>query len=216
MTKTCSKCNTEKDFDCFNKNKAGLNGLHSWCRICMKSYQSDHYQKNKESKSSYAKLYNAKNKAKNNKASSEYYFKNKKRTNARTAKYYKDNKHHLNNWVADYNRERRQSDPSFRLADNLRRRARAALNGERKSATTRKMLGCSFEQARAYIEAQFTDGMSWDNYGRHGWHIDHIIPCASFDLTDPEQQRKCFHYTNLQPLWAEDNLRKSDKLPHKI
>jgi hypothetical protein len=58
--------------------------------------------------------------------------------------------------------------------------------------------------------------MSWGNYGLHGWHVDHIIPCASFDLTDPEQQRQCFHYTNLQPLWAEDNLRKSDKLPHEL
>jgi HNH endonuclease. len=53
--------------------------------------------------------------------------------------------------------------------------------------------------------------MSWDNYGRDGWHIDHIRPCASFDLTDPEQQRQCFHYTNLQPLWAADNIRKGAK-----
>jgi hypothetical protein len=64
------------------------------------------------------------------------------------------------------------------------------------------------EQLRQHLEAQFTDGMSWDNYGRDGWHIDHIRPCASFDLTDPEQQRQCFHYTNLQPLWAADNIRK--------
>lgn len=194
----------------------GANGLHSWCRSCMKLYQSGHYQNNKESKSSCAKIYNAKNKEKRSKASSEYYFKNKKRTNARTAKYYKDNKHHLNGWNVKYNRERRQSDPSFRLADNLRRRARAALNGERKSATTMEMLGCTFEQARAHIEAQFKENMSWDNYGLHGWHVDHILPCASFDLTDPEQQRQCFHYTNLAPLWAEDNLRKSGKMPHEL
>jgi hypothetical protein len=93
---------------------------------------------------------------------------------------------------------------------------RHALVSQGKSITTEKLLGCTFEYARSHLEAQFTKGMGWDNYGVNGWHIDHIIPCASFDLTDPDQQRQCFHYTNLQPLWAEDNLRKSDKLPHEI
>ena len=58
--------------------------------------------------------------------------------------------------------------------------------------------------------------MTWKNYGRNGWHIDHILPCSSFDLTDPEQRRKCFHYTNLQPLWEIDNIRKSDKVPYDV
>ena len=73
------------------------------------------------------------------------------------------------------------------------------------------MIGCTIERLRNHLEAQFTDGMSWENYGKNGWHVDHIRPCASFDLTDPEQQRQCFHYTNLQPLWATDNMRKSAK-----
>ena len=72
------------------------------------------------------------------------------------------------------------------------------------------LLGCSAEQLRTHLEEKFTDGMSWDNYGYRGWHIDHIRPCASFDLTDPQQQLECFHYTNLQPLWAEDNFKKGD------
>jgi hypothetical protein len=67
------------------------------------------------------------------------------------------------------------------------------------------------EKLFAHLEAQFRDGMSWDNYGRYGWHIDHIIPCSSFDLTDTDQQRKCFHYTNLQPLWAHENLSKGPR-----
>jgi len=87
---------------------------------------------------------------------------------------------------------------------------REALNGNCKADTTKALLGCTYEEARAHIEAQFTEGMSWDKMGVHGIHIDHIRPCASFDLSDPEQQRECFHYTNLQPLWAEDNIRKSD------
>ena len=68
------------------------------------------------------------------------------------------------------------------------------------------LLGCTIQEARNHIEKQFIDGMSWENYGK--WHIDHIKPCASFDLTKENDQRKCFHYTNLQPLWAKDNLVK--------
>jgi hypothetical protein len=81
-----------------------------------------------------------------------------------------------------------------------------------------KLIGCSPEELKLYLASKFQEGMSWDNYGKYAkespmtWHIDHIIPCSSFDLTDPEQQKKCFHYTNLQPLWAVDNMSKHDKL----
>ena len=75
-----------------------------------------------------------------------------------------------------------------------------------------KMLGCSFEFLRNYIESKFLEGMTWENHGYYGWHIDHIIPCSSFDLSIKENQFKCFHYTNLQPLWAFENLSKGDKV----
>jgi hypothetical protein len=80
-----------------------------------------------------------------------------------------------------------------------------------KKIKTLELVGCTVPELRQHLEAQFTEGMTWDSYGRHGWHVDHIRPCASFDLTDPEQQRQCFHYTNLQPLWAVDNIRKGAK-----
>jgi hypothetical protein len=89
---------------------------------------------------------------------------------------------------------------------------RSAMDGRSKSKHTMELLGCSIEEFKIYLEKQFTKGMNWGNYGKKGWHIDHILPCASFDLTDPEQQKKCFHYTNLQPLWAEDNYKKKDKI----
>lgn len=69
--------------------------------------------------------------------------------------------------------------------------------------------GCSVDDLILHIESIFLDGMTWDNHGK--WHIDHIKPCCAFDLTDPKQQRDCFHYSNLQPLWAVDNLKKSGK-----
>jgi hypothetical protein len=81
-----------------------------------------------------------------------------------------------------------------------------------KSNTFANLLGCTLEFFMSYMESKFQKGMNWENRGVYGWHIDHIVPCSSFDLTKPSEQKKCFHYTNLQPLWAKDNLLKGDKL----
>lgn len=108
-----------------------------------------------------------------------------------------------------YSRKRRAKDPQFRMAQNLRSRVRDALKGKRVADVFWGLTGCVPCELREYIKAQFVEGMSWENYGK--WHVDHIKPCASFDLTDPIEQRECFHYTNLQPLWASDNIRKGDK-----
>ena len=105
----------------------------------------------------------------------------------------------------------RKTNPNFKLKQLLRGRLYKALIHDQatKSAPTLKLLGSSVAYVKKHLEAQFVDGMSWDNHGE--WHIDHIRPCASFDLSDPEQQKECFNYKNLQPLWAEDNLRKGDR-----
>jgi hypothetical protein len=112
-------------------------------------------------------------------------------------------------------KNRLKSDIKYRVTENLRRRVSLALNGLNKSASTMKLLGCTIEEFKIYITNKFENKMSWNNYGIHGWHIDHIIPCSSFDLTDPAQQQICFHHTNLQPLWAIDNLKKSNKILSK-
>lgn len=80
-----------------------------------------------------------------------------------------------------------------------------------KSSPTFKLLGCSVEDLMIHLESMFAEGMNWNNYGK--WHVDHIRPCVSFNLFDPEEQKRCFHFTNLQPLWALDNYRKGDSLP---
>jgi len=87
----------------------------------------------------------------------------------------------------------------------------ALRGGVKKASCTMALIGCSLPELRAHLEALFLPGMTWEKYGFRGWHVDHIRPCASFDLTDPAQQRACFHYTNLQPLWAKDNLAKHAK-----
>ena len=70
----------------------------------------------------------------------------------------------------------------------------------------------SMEELKYYLEGKFQSGMTWENHGFRGWHIDHILPCSSFDFTKIEEQKKCFHYTNLQPLWAHENLTKAEKI----
>ena len=109
-----------------------------------------------------------------------------------------------------YKRERYRTDPQFKLMHNLRRRILYALNGKAKSASTLELLGCSIQQLKDHLESQFTEGMTWENQGQ--WHVDHIRPCSSFKLEDPEEQKKCCNFRNLQPLWAHDNLSKGAKL----
>jgi hypothetical protein len=116
---------------------------------------------------------------------------------------------------ARYNRyikNRMATDPDFKLRRYLRKRLRQALiecKGS-KSASALKLVGCSLEELRDHLKSQFEHGMSWANYGR--WHVDHKIPCAKFDLTKPEEQARCFHYLNLQPLWAAVNIGKKDRI----
>ena len=108
--------------------------------------------------------------------------------------------------------ERREADPARRAVNRIRCLLRTTITkyGGRKAAKSEILLGCTIEEARAHLESQFQPGMSWGNHGK--WHIDHIRPCASFgDMTSLEEQKKCCHYTNLQPLWALDNILKSDK-----
>lgn len=99
---------------------------------------------------------------------------------------------------------------NHRLAHGMRNRTRQALRNHVKAGKTLEMLGCSIDVLKAYLEERFVEGMTWDNYGSM-WELDHIRPCASFDLVDPEQQRVCFHYTNLQPMKGIDNRRKGDR-----
>lgn len=113
---------------------------------------------------------------------------------------------------SNYVKQKRKKDIHFKILLNIRSRLGNAIKNNKKTKKTIELLGCSIPELLVYLEQKFTKGMNWENHGRSGWHIDHIKPCSSFDLTDPEQQKICFHYTNLQPLWAEDNLRKSYKM----
>lgn len=174
------------------------------------------YLKNKEKRSIYNKLYDLKNKEKRKKQRLEWYYKNKELAKETNKKWRIKNKRKILDYNSCYFKIQRKINIQFKISSNLRTRVNDALKGKIKSQRTLELLGCSIEYLKKYLELQFKPGMSWDNYGQgfndkgmQEWHIDHIKPCASFDLSKPEEQKKCFHYTNLQPLWAKENQIKN-------
>jgi len=114
-----------------------------------------------------------------------------------------------------YQCNRRKTDISYRLCNNLRRRLLAALNGKNKSASTLTLLGCSIEELKSHLQSTALkngyNDFDINNYSGKDYHVDHICPCSSFNLKDEKEQRKCFHYTNLQILTAKENFKKSDR-----
>lgn len=162
----------------------------------IRNYMKKYYQKNKDKLKNGVKQYQEKNREKKKEYSKQYQQNHKKEIN-------------------EYMNKRRKEDINFKLIDNLRDRMCKALKNNSKSAKTEKLLGCSIEFARKHIQNQFKKGMTWNNWGRgwdgkgmEEWHIDHIRPCYSFDLSKESEQARCFHYSNLRPLWAKENLRR--------
>lgn len=141
-----------------------------------------------------------------------YYNDNRSTILARSKLYYENNKESVIRKMIN----RARTDIDYRIKLNLRRYVgdvmRRNVIPAKKCKKTLDLLGCTIQEFKDHLASKFQKGMDWDNYGLYGWHIDHIMPCASFDLSDPEQQKECFHFTNLQPLWAEDNLKKGSKI----
>lgn len=148
----------------------------------------------------------------------------KKRTEKQEQERLKKRRASIRNWqkknpdkvtrhYRNYVNRRFKTDKDFYMRKTLSSRVREALRRKCgiKSARTMDLIGCTVDELRRYLEAKFKPGMNWDNWARDGWHIDHVRPCSSFDLTIPEEQAKCFHYTNLQPLWARENMQKGDQ-----
>lgn len=182
--KVCKSCNTEKDFSCFYKR--GESSYQHKCKDCENKYKSE-------------------NKLRIKKYKSNHYIKNKGKY---LLKAKESKSRNLKRWQEEFYKKH----PEKKVIRNIRNRNSSFVNSikNNKFASTYNMLGCNIETLKIYLESKFTKGMSWENYGK--WHIDHIIPCAKFDLTKEEEQKICFHYTNLQPLWAKDNCSKQDRL----
>jgi len=206
--KKCIICKEEKELILFSKDNYRKDKLSIKCKVCAKQKSIEYYNKNKseiyKKRREYTKKYNAIH-------GQEYRDKNKEKARLVGRAYYKKNKAKMNKRSTELTLAKRRTKIEYKIAHNLRSRVALAIKNGYKKTKTIELLGCDIIFFKHHISSQFKDGMSWDNYGKHTWHIDHIKPCVSFDLTKEEEQRKCFHYTNLQPLSAFDNLSKGGK-----
>ena len=220
-TKVCTTCRIEKEISGFHKKKDTKDGIKSQCKVCISECSKEHYQKNREKIIERQKGYSQRPGMKELKKEYDKEYAQRPEVKERRKEYKKEYnkeynqrpevKKHTNEVKKEYRKKRYHSDLNYKMAAILRTRVQNALNGKTKSASTLELLGCTVEFLKEYLASQFQEGMSWDNYSFEVWHIDHIRPCASFDLKDPEQQKQCFHYTNLQPLWAFENMSKGAK-----
>lgn len=195
--KHCPTCDTWKPLPDYGKQTSSWDKLSRMCRVCFNKYKANKRATDPKYKETDARL------TEKYKASGKTAERNRKR--------YEAKKPELIQAAMKYQRKRYATDPKYRISVAVRRRfAKLVKQIHNYDKNAKELTGCSWQELQDHLTSQFKEGMTWDNHGIHGWHIDHIRPCKSFDLSDPEQQKLCFHYTNLQPLWAHENLEKSD------
>jgi hypothetical protein len=235
--KTCCECKEQKHFEHFNKDKSRKYGIHAICKSCAKEYKARWYKDNidkiklrrkinankiKEYDKQYYKVntdirkQRSKEYAKNNPDKIKEY----RKTNAisiamRNKNYRAKNTTKIRQYKKEYVKKRRKTDTLYKFSENIRSLLinsfkRNKTKNYKKQIKSEQLLCCTIPKLRDHIEKQFQPGMTWGNHGRYGWHIDHVIPLSSA-MSQSEIERLC-HYTNLQPLWAKDNLEKSDKI----
>jgi len=188
--KHCTKCDSIKLFEDYSPQKAGFMGVTAKCKVCANEYDKDFQSKNptraKRDKSPKAKEYRK--------------------------QYIAENKDWWRKYEREYRSSRRQEDMFFKIKSNLSSRLSDLIKNRIIGQRTVELLGCDKDTFLQHLESQFTEGMTWENYGLKGWHVDHIMPISSYDLTNEDEVKKACHYTNLQPLWWQDNLEKGDKV----
>jgi hypothetical protein len=218
--KICIRCDIEKELSSFNNMPKSVEKKRNVCKECCLRIARECHKRKVELLGGSVRVFRKgvsveQKKIENLQACKKYRENNieKKRKSAREWAR-RNKKNQLEKWVNRYN-----TDTLFNLSIKIRRCIWATLNkghlGKRKGDTTIKLLGCSYDYLKTYIEKKFTEGMTWDKVISGEIHLDHKKPCSSFDLSDEEEQKKCFNYSNLQPMWWYDNLSKSDKIDEK-
>jgi len=139
-----------------------------------------------------------------------------KKCSAKLKEWKKNNKDKISKYAIKARKARIQKDPGYKVQCNLRNRLKDIMKSAKRGGWTSysNLTGCTSQELAAHIEKQFAKGMTWANYGIDGWHVDHIMPCSKFDHTNDLHVKQCWHYTNLRPLWAKDNLTKSNTVTH--
>jgi hypothetical protein len=205
-SKKCIKCQKIRLVKFFNKRKTSKDGLRNSCKSCEAKKCKEYYFSNKEAIIEWKK----KNQTKIQKYQQDYYPKYREKNKEKIIKYKKQYQTKNRDKINAKINKKYKEDINYRIKHNLRTRLNLAIKNNSKHSSTIILLGCSIKKFKEHIEKQFTHNMSWNNYGQ--WHLDHIKPCASFDLSKKEEQKICFHYSNFQPLWAKDNLIKGRKV----
>lgn len=222
--KKCSLCKETKGLECFPKDNRVEDGRRNKCKECDNKRRRELHDKDKESVRK--KKYYKENKKEISERQKKYYKKNKKEILKRNKEWEKNNyekrkaarskpeqRKKRREWENNYKSNRRKTDPLFKLSDTIRNgvaRVTRAVK-QQKELHSLEYLGCSLEEFKSHIESLWLDGMSWENHRFDGWHIDHKVPLDYF-VKNSDDPWVANHYTNLQPLWAEDNHQKSNKL----
>ena len=211
-TKICNKCKVEKPYDNFHLHKSRKDGRQENCKECIKNYCRDNSERLRAKSIKWYKENLNKAKEKNKKWRQD----NTEKKAEYGKKWRQDNAEKIKKWRQDnaeymreYQKNRRKSDPIYKMIVNLRGRISfyCKVIKLKKTTRTKEMLGLNLADFKSYMESKFREGMTWENYGQ--WHVDHIKPLS---LATTEQEIiELNHYTNLQPLWAVENLKKSNK-----
>lgn len=220
-TKKCTNCNEILPFTSYSF-PASCNGRpFTYCKECAKIRANKYKEKNREKVLKQKKEWNKNNPDRIKSAHKKRYSDSTKRQKMidTATKWRKDNPHrykelrrkYYENYGREYFKKRRKNDIIYKIKASLRTRLYIALKKGMSSDAAFNFLGCTIEELKDHIESQFQEGMTWNNWSRGGWSLDHIIPLSAFDLTDKEQVKKACHYSNLQPLWEADNIRKGGK-----
>lgn len=179
-SKYCKDCNTIHTSDLFDLDRTKKSGLATYCKVCSGKRIAKYQQDHKDERNQYFK------------------------------DYYQKNIESMRSYLRQYKSYRYANDTEYKLLECYRGIVTNALTKSHKSRTEKTifLLGCKISELKLYLESQFTEGMTWENYGIKGWQVDHKKPCAAFDLSDINQRLQCFHFSNLQPLWAKENRDK--------
>jgi len=204
--KICNRCNLEKEICEFDKRNVSKDGYSNKCKVCRRIYFNEYNNKiiNLERKRKKQKEYYWNNHEKELKRITEKHKKNSEKEK----EYRKKNKVKINERI----KKQYVENEIFRLRTNIKNRIKLFLKSKQitKKNTTFEIVGCNPKELKEHIEKQFKIGMSWENYGYYGWHIDHIIPLSS--AKTEEDVYRLSHYSNLQPLWCEENYKKGNKI----
>ena len=216
ITKVCTKCKVEKPYDNFHLHKSRKDGRQDNCKECIKNYSRDNSERLRAKSIKWYKENLNKAKEKNKKwrkdnpeKTAEYSKKYRQDNFEKIADYNRKRKQENPAYHREYEKKRRQSDPLYKMICYLRNRIGSYCRdiGANRTTRTKDMLGLDLSTFKSYMESKFQDGMTWENYGQ--WHVDHIKPISL--ARNEKEIIELNHYTNLQPLWASDNIKKSNR-----